>query len=100
MSRVFILELTYTNPDRADAVRGDHMTWIKQQFDAGTFIASGQKVPRDGGVIIAVGDSRPDVETLAATDPFITQDVAEYRITEFRATTTAPGLEAYRQQAG
>ncbi|MCL2583363.1 MAG: YciI family protein [Streptosporangiales bacterium] len=97
---MFILDLTYTNPDRADGVRADHMTWIKQQFDAGAFIASGRKVSGDGGVIIAAGGTRAEVEALAATDPFVTRDVAAYRITEFLATTTAPALEDYRQQAG
>ena len=96
---MFILELTYTNPERVDDVVGDHMAWIKTQFSAGRFLASGRKVPRDGGVIIAVGDSRADIEALAATDPFVTQDVAVYRITEFLATTTAAALESYRQQS-
>lgn len=100
MSGVFILDLKYTDPERVDEVRGDHMRWIKQQFEAGAFLASGPKVPRDGGVIIALGDDRAAVEALVATDPFATQDVAEYRITEFQATTTAPVLEAYRAQAG
>jgi uncharacterized protein YciI len=55
-------------------------------------------VPRDGGVIIAVADSRADIEALAVTDPFLTENAAEYRITEFLATTTAPPLAAYRHQ--
>lgn len=97
---MFILELTYIRPERVDATRDDHMTWIRQRFEAGAFLASGRKTDGDGGVIIAVGDDQAEVEALAATDPFVTGGVAEYRITGFRATTTAPALETYRQQAG
>lgn len=100
MSGVFILDLTYINPGRVDAVRNDHMAWIKQQFEAGAFLASGRKTSGDGGVIIAAGDDRAKVEALAATDPFATENVAEYRITGFQATTTAAALDAYREQAG
>lgn len=99
MSGVFILDLTYIDPGRVDATRAQHMTWIRQQFDAGAFVASGRKTSGDGGIIIAVGDDRAAIEALAATDPFVTENVAEYRITGFLATTTAPALKDYRDQA-
>jgi uncharacterized protein YciI len=96
---VFILELTFIAPlERVDAVAGDHMAWLKKQYEAGLFIASGRKEPRDGGVIVAVGGSRADFERLVATDPFSVSGVAEYRIVEFLATTTAPPLAVYREE--
>ncbi|MFC4062018.1 YciI family protein [Planomonospora corallina] len=96
---MFILELTYTAPlERVDAVLADHVTWLDEQYEAGVFIASGRKVPRDGGVIVAVGEDRAAVEALVATDPFSVEKVADYRITEFLATRTAAPLASYRQQ--
>ncbi|MEU1423682.1 MULTISPECIES: YciI family protein [unclassified Kitasatospora] len=96
---MFVLELTYTAPlDRIDAVLPRHVEWLKEHYEAGTFLASGRKEPRDGGVIIAVAPDRAVVEEIVRTDPFSLAGLAEYTVTEFLATTTAPALDAYRQQ--
>ncbi|KOG29258.1 YciI family protein [Streptomyces resistomycificus] len=98
---MFVMELTYTAPlDAVDAVVADHVTWLDEQYAQGVFLASGRKSPRDGGVIIAVAEDRAGIEAIAAGDPFVTAGVCEYRITEFEATKTAPGLERYRETAG
>ncbi len=95
---MFILELTYTAPlERVDALLPAHVSWLEQHYANGTFLASGRKVPRDGGIILAVAPDRPAVEALAATDPFVPAGVAAYRITEFVATTVAPALAAHRE---
>ncbi|WP_189172981.1 YciI family protein [Streptomyces lasiicapitis] len=96
---MFVMELTYTAPvERVDALLADHVAWLDAQYAAGVFLASGRKNPRDGGVIIAVGESRAAIEELAASDPFTVGGVCEYRITEFLATKTAEGLAPYRQE--
>ncbi|MER7754500.1 YciI family protein [Kitasatospora sp. NPDC097643] len=96
---MFVLELTYTAPlERIDAALPQHAAWLRAHYEAGTFLASGRKVPRDGGVIIAVGQDRAAVEELIGTDPFFREGLATYRVTEFLATVTAPALDAYRQQ--
>ena len=95
---MFILELTYTAPlERIDALLPAHVAWLEQHYATGAFLASGRKVPRDGGVIIAVAESRSAIEALVATDPFAQGGATEYRITEFVATTTAPALALYRE---
>ncbi|GAA3210020.1 YciI family protein [Streptomyces sp. XM83C] len=98
---MFVLELTYTAPlDAVDAVLDAHVAWLDDLYARGVFLASGRKNPRDGGVIIAVAESRARIEEIAAGDPFVTAGVCEYRITEFRATRTAPELERFREPAG
>ncbi|MFC9247879.1 YciI family protein [Streptomyces sp. NPDC057136] len=95
---MFVLELTYTAPvERVDALMQDHITWLDAQYAAGVFLASGRKNPRDGGVILAVGDDRAQIEKIAAADPFAAEGVCDYRITEFIATKTSPELAPYRQ---
>ncbi|GHF26824.1 hypothetical protein GCM10010218_04690 [Streptomyces mashuensis] len=95
---MFVLELTYTAPiERIDALLEDHRAWLTGHYDSGAFIASGPKVPREGGLILADFPSRADVDAAVATDPFVTAGVCTYRITEFAATRTAPALEEYRQ---
>ncbi|MFF2080223.1 YciI family protein [Kitasatospora sp. NPDC058162] len=96
---MFILELTYTAElARIDEALAEHVAWLEAQYAAGAFLASGRKVPRDGGVIVAVGQDRAAIEALVATDPFARLGLAEYRVTEFVATVTASALQAYRQQ--
>ncbi|MEV6976056.1 YciI family protein [Kitasatospora sp. NPDC093806] len=96
---MFVLELTYTSSlDRIDALLPAHVEWLGRHYADGTFLASGRKVPRDGGVILAVGTDRAAVEEIARTDPFAAEGLVEYRVTEFIATTVAPALDAYRQQ--
>ncbi|MEV7775633.1 YciI family protein [Kitasatospora sp. NPDC086791] len=96
---MFVLELTYTAPvERIDAALPQHIAWLEANYARGTFLASGRKVPRDGGVILAVGEDRAAIEALAATDPFALAGLCEYRVTEFLAILTAPALDAHRQQ--
>ncbi|MDQ8706275.1 YciI family protein [Streptomyces sp. LHD-70] len=96
---MFVLELTYTAPIESVEPHLDaHVEWLDRHFADGTFLASGRKNPRDGGVIIAVGEDRAAVEKIAAADPFSTAGVCEYRVTEFIATKTAPELAPYKQQ--
>lgn len=96
---MFVLELTYTAPlEAVDAVIPAHVAWLDEQYASGVFLVSGRKVPRDGGVILAAGEDREEIERLTATDPFVVAGLATYRIIEFLAVRTAPALDAYRQQ--
>ncbi|MEW2134365.1 YciI family protein [Streptomyces sp. NPDC005435] len=98
---MFVLELTYTAPlDAVEAALAAHVTWLDEQYAKGLFLASGRKNPRDGGIILAAGADRAAVEEAVAGDPFVTAGVCEYRVTEFTATKTAPGLERYRETLG
>jgi len=98
---MFLLELTYTAPlEAVDAVLEAHVGWLDEQFAAGLFLAAGRKNPRDGGVILAVAQSRARIEEIVAGDPFVAADVCTYRITEFVAAKTAPALEQYRETLG
>ncbi|MFD8809192.1 YciI family protein [Streptomyces sp. NPDC059597] len=98
---MFVLELTYTAPlDAVDAAHAAHVAWLDEQYAKGIFLASGRKNPRDGGIILAAGTDRAAVEEITAGDPFVTAGVCEYRVTEFVATKTAPGLERYRETQG
>ncbi|MFE6171056.1 YciI family protein [Streptomyces sp. NPDC056464] len=98
---MFVLELTYTAPiEDVDAVLEAHVAWLDEQYAKGIFLASGRKHPRDGGVILAVAGDRRHIEETAAGDPFVRAGVCAYRITEFVATKTAPGLERYRETLG
>ena len=92
---MFVLLLTYIKPlDEVDALMRRHMAWLNEQYDAGRFIVSGRRIPRTGGVILARGDDREEIEALAAKDPFVSCGVATCEIVQFRASQTADGIDA------
>ncbi|MFD7060720.1 YciI family protein [Streptomyces sp. NPDC059906] len=98
---MFVLELSYTAPlEAVDAVLPDHVAWLDGLYEQGVFLASGRKETREGGVILAVAGDRARIEEITAGDPFVRAGVCAYRVTEFVATKTAPGLERYRETLG
>ena len=94
---MFVLLLTYVRPlAEVDALMREHMAWLNEHYAAGRFLVSGRRIPRTGGVIVARGDDRDEIEALAATDPFVTGGVATCEVVQFRASQTAPGLDELR----
>ena len=91
---MFQLLLTYVKPlAEVDALMRDHMAWLNEQYEAGRFLVSGRRIPRTGGVIVARGDDREEIEALAATDPFVSGGVATCEVVQFRASQSAADLE-------
>jgi uncharacterized protein YciI len=90
---VFVIELIY-KADLADidAHMTAHVAFLKKYYAAGTFVVSGRKIPRDGGIIVAVGKSRAQIEAIVEEDPFRRHDLADVRIIEFRASQRATDL--------
>ena len=92
--RVFVLLLTYVKPlPEVDALMREHMAWLKKGYADGRFLVSGRQIPRTGGVILARGDDRAEIEALAAGDPFVAGGVATCEVVQFRASQTAPALD-------
>jgi uncharacterized protein YciI len=87
---VFVIELVYkVDLAQIDAHMKSHMAFLREQYDAGTFVMSGRKVPRDGGIILAAGTDRDHIEAIIRQDPFVAQGLADYRIIQFRASQRA-----------
>lgn len=97
---MFIISLTYTcDLDQIDAHLEAHIEYLKKQYAAGNFIASGRKVPRTGGVILARFNSREELDKALQLDPFYSENLASYNIQEFIPTMVGEGLEAMRENA-
>ncbi|MYL98615.1 hypothetical protein GR702_12650 [Novosphingobium sp. FGD1] len=80
----FIVSLTYTGSlEAVDALLADHVAWLKTNREAGHFVGWGRKVPREGGIVLAVGESREAIAALAAQDPFVTGGVASVEVIEW-----------------
>ena len=91
---MFIIELTYKVPLKdIDTSMPAHMKFLKKYYAAGTFLVSGRKIPRDGGIILAVGDSREQIEAIACEDPFYARGMADVRVIEFRVSQSSDAMQ-------
>lgn len=78
-----IIELTYKKSvDVVEQYLQKHRDFLATYYEANIFIASGPKVPRNGGVILAK-TSKDEALKLIGHDPFYEHGIAEYKIIEF-----------------
>jgi uncharacterized protein YciI len=91
---MFVIELIYKAPlAEIDRHMPAHVRFLKKYYASGHFLVSGRKVPRDGGIILAIGPDRAAIEAIVREDPFCAKDLAEVRITEFRASQRADDID-------
>lgn len=91
---MYIINITY-KVDLFDVDRyiSDHVDYLNKYYDNGTFILSGRKKPRTGGVILANADSRERLDEIVSEDPFYQHQLADYTVIEFESSKAAEGLE-------
>ena len=91
---MFVVELTYTAPlADIDASMAAHVKFLHKHYASGHFLVSGRKIPRDGGIILAVAKDREQIEAIVRQDPFCSRGLAEFRIIEFRASQQADDIQ-------
>lgn len=91
---MFVIELIYkVDLAKIDAHMTAHVKFLKKYYASGHFLVSGRKIPRAGGIILAVGKSRSEIETIIKEDPFHTHGLAEFRVIEFRASQRADDIQ-------
>ncbi|MCD6527404.1 MAG: GTP cyclohydrolase [Desulfuromonas sp.] len=94
---MFIVNLSYIRPlDEIDFFMQAHLDFLQKNYDQQVFIASGRKVPRNGGIIFAQAESREILEKIVAEDPFVKNKVASAEIIEFAPSMTLAGFEALK----
>jgi uncharacterized protein YciI len=91
---MFVIELTYkVSLAEIDAMMAAHVRFLKKYYASGNFLVSGRKIPRDGGMILAVGASRQQIQAIAEEDPFVLHGLAGVRVVEFRASQRADDIQ-------
>jgi uncharacterized protein YciI len=91
---MFVIELTYkASLADIDANMAAHVTFLKKYYAAGNFLMSGRKIPRDGGIIVAAGTNRQQIEAIIQEDPFVQRGLADVRIIQFRASQRADDIQ-------
>ena len=92
---MFVIELTYKVPlAEIDAHMAAHVKFLKKYYASGHFLVSGRKIPREGGIILAVGKTRQEIEAIVKEDPFHKHGLADFRIIEFRASQKAGDIQS------
>jgi uncharacterized protein YciI len=90
---MYVVLLTYTAPlAEIDRLVDRHRAWLQACYDDGLFLASGPQQPRVGGVILAHGVERAQLDARLAQDPFAQAGVASYQVVGFSARLTDPRL--------
>jgi uncharacterized protein YciI len=93
---MFIININYTVPlDKLDAYMTEHVKYLSQYYKLNIFVASGRKVPRTGGIILAMAKSKEVVEEIIKLDPFHIHNLAEFTITEFMTSQVHPALKSF-----
>lgn len=95
---MFIISPTYTAElAQIEQHLAAHRQFLDRYYQAGVFLFSGRKEPRTGGIIIAQATDRSKVERIISEDPFHQAGIADYAITEFIPSKTAPDLNRYAE---
>ncbi|MFL7026862.1 YciI family protein [Enterovibrio norvegicus] len=95
---MFVVSLTYTVAlSEVDQYIDAHIAYLEKQYAEGHFLASGRKVPRTGGIILARANDRAHLDAILRADPFYQAGVADYDIMEFEPSMTAEGLDGLKK---
>lgn len=88
---MYIIDLHYIVPlEQLDAHMTEHVKYLHKYYKQNTFIASGRKVPRTGGIILALAGSREEIDHIISKDPFHTHNLAKFTVTEFLTSQSHP----------
>lgn len=91
---MFIINLHYIVPlEELDAHMTAHVKFLQKYYKMNTFVASGRKVPRTGGIILALAKSKEEVEKIMKEDPFCKHKLAEFSVTEFLTSQMHPDFK-------
>jgi uncharacterized protein YciI len=91
---MFIINLNYIVPlEKLDAHMTDHVKYLHKYYKLNVFVASGRKVPRTGGIILALAKSKEEVDLIISEDPFYIHKLAEFTVTEFLTSQYHPELK-------
>ena len=91
---MFIIDLHYIVPlEELDEHQAAHAEYLEKYYKQNIFVASGRKVPRTGGIILALAESVEEIEKIIIEDPFHKHQLAKFKITQFLTSKYSPDLK-------
>ncbi len=95
MSTIYVVVLTYIKPlEEVDRAIPAHRMAQKRLCRRPLSLASGRRIPRTGGVILAKCDSRETLQARLSQDPFQLLGLARTEIIPFEASMASPALQS------
>jgi uncharacterized protein YciI len=92
---MFIIDIKYIVPlEELDNHFDSHVKYLEKYYEQNIFVAWGRKVPRTGGIILALAESKETVENIIKEDPFYEYKLAEITVTELLLAKYRPSLES------
>lgn len=96
MAQLFVALVNYIKPYEDIAKHLDaHRAYLKKGYESGFLLASGPRIPKDGGIIIGKFSSRTEAEAFAKDDPFTKNNLARYEFLTFEAVLHAEILKHF-----
>lgn len=93
---MFLISLNYFKPiSEVDKFLSEHIVFLNKYYESGNFIFSGRKIPREGGLILAVSEDIESINKIIEEDPFYINKIAKYTVTEFEPTKTAEDISKF-----
>lgn len=95
---MYVILLHYLKPlSEVDRYVAEHRAFLERHYAAGNFLLSGRQEPRSGGVIIARGETRAQIEAIVREDPFNREQIARYEIVEFVPSLADARLTEFKE---
>lgn len=90
---MFLIDINYKVPfEKVEPYFEPHIAFVRKYVAEETFLLTGKKVPRSGGVIVAnVGNKNTLLEILKE-DPFWELDLADFEIQEIQLSQVSERL--------
>jgi len=82
--------------DKLAPVKASHGDWVKKGFEKGWFLFAGPKTKMSGGIILVKAISKMELNDFINEDPYVTENVATYDVTEFDIKATIPALDVLK----
>lgn len=93
---MFVFILTYRRPlEIVEQHLEAHKEYLDRYYSNGTFLMSGRRNPRTGGVIICDAADKETARNIMQDDPFFKNEVAEYELIEFEPSKCNAALASY-----
>jgi len=82
-----------SNSGRAADFMPEHKSWIEQGFNDGVFLLVGSIQTKQGGFILADGESKTQIEDRVRKDPFVAEEVVSAEVMEIDPARTDQRLD-------
>lgn len=95
-----LIDITYKAPlTEVEKFLTAHRQFLQTYYDQGYFIASGPREPRDGGIILAVGEI-DFLNSVIQQDPYYKNQIADYKIISFNPVKKSMNFEKLLAELG